>query len=388
LYFMSDGPHEGGEFSSDCGDNEIRVLPFGDESLVPFTQAQLCLPGDVLDGRREGFKAKLNGTGDFRRVTVGPCAFDEYPARMTVARLGDTAEASFAAAGVLAGDESEVGHQLPGIVEAGEISYFRDDGDGYGEPDAAKRLEGLHDGREPPGRGTFMELGLEMGHAFRVLGDSVNIFLEDDLLGRCRADDRCEPSQVCLAPVRRAAVADVEAQEQGFETRLGSLQITHCILSCATKIPYRLVFEPGYINGGQIARAHEAGQLNGIASVGLDTVSRFAGDQRRSDHVTLIAFLGEVPIETVPAGTSFIDEDELLRLGLQPADELVDIPLAGTDATDKYHLGTAIVGRIGDRDKILMTDQTDEKRAILLHVRPPWLRLMVRTIMRLLSLRD
>ncbi len=190
FYFTGDGPHERGQFSSDRCDDEIWVLSPGDESPVPLAQAQLRLPGDVLDRRGKIFKTDLDDTRDLRRMAVCPRAFDEHPASMTVSRLGDTAEASFAAAGVLAGSKPEIRHQLSGIIEAGKITHFGDNSDGHGEPDAAERLEGLYDGIEPPGRGQLSELDLDMSEAFRVLTDGTHVFLEDDLLGRRRTDDR------------------------------------------------------------------------------------------------------------------------------------------------------------------------------------------------------
>jgi hypothetical protein len=172
---------------------------------------------------------------------------------------------------------------------------------------------------------------------------------------------------VCLVPIRLADIADVKTKEKGFEPGLGGLQITDCILSCPAEIPDCLVFEPGDIDGVQVARAHETGKLNGIAGIGLNPVPRSSRDQGRSDHVTQIVLFGEVSIETVPAGTGFIGKNERWRFGLQCTDKLVDVALAGADIPEIYHLGYPIVGCIGDGNKFFMDIQTDEKCSILFH---------------------
>ena len=57
-----------------------------------------------------------------------PGGFDQRPARMGVAGLGDRAAAGVGTAGVLGRCESEVVHELPGVVEAVEVTDLGDQG--------------------------------------------------------------------------------------------------------------------------------------------------------------------------------------------------------------------------------------------------------------------
>ncbi len=149
-------------------------------------------------------------------MAISPGAFDQHPACMSVPRLGDGAKMSLVATGVLAGNEAEISHKLPGIIETGQISHFGHDGHGHDELDATERLKSLHYWIELPGCGEFFQLGLDMSESFRVLCDGADIFLKDDLLGRRWANNRGEPTQVRFAPVRRTGVTDVETQKKGF----------------------------------------------------------------------------------------------------------------------------------------------------------------------------
>ena len=367
FHLPRDCPHESCEFPCDCGDGNIGIFSFDDELSIPFAQAQLSLPGDVLDDREQVFLTFLDNAGDFRRISVGPCAFDERSSRMAVSRLGDSAEAPLAAAGVLAWNETQVSHELPGIVEAGEIAHFGDDGDGDGELDTTECLKSFDDRVETPGCGELLQFGLEMSETFGMLRDGSDVFLENDLLSRRRADDFGEPAKMCLVPVRFSDITDVEAKEKGLEPELGGFQIGDCVLSSPAEVPDCFVFEPGDIDWVQIAGPHETGELNGIAGIGLDPIPRSSRNQGWSDHVTQVVLSGEEPIEAVPAWAGFIGKDKRRRFGMKSADKLVDVALAGADVAKKDHLGGPVVGRIGDGYKFFMDIHTDEKRGILFH---------------------
>ena len=56
------------------------------------------------------------------RAAVVPGRFDEQPARMSAAGLGDRALAAGLAGAVLARHEPEVAHQQFGVLEAGEVA--------------------------------------------------------------------------------------------------------------------------------------------------------------------------------------------------------------------------------------------------------------------------
>ena len=105
-----------------------------------------------------------------------------------------------------------------------------------------------------------------------MFADRPHILLEDDLLGRRRTDDFREPSEMCGAPIGLARIANVPAQEKGFETLLGGFEVTDAILTGATQIANGVVLDLGDVDGGEGARTQQPGPLAGIAAVGCDPV--------------------------------------------------------------------------------------------------------------------
>ena len=81
-------------------------------------------------------------------------------------------------------------------------------------------------------------------------------------------------------PARLPCVADILAQQEGLEPVLGGLEISDGILTSSGEIPDGLVLDLGNIDRGEVPRTHEAGQLHGIAPVGLDLVAGLLRDER------------------------------------------------------------------------------------------------------------
>ncbi len=72
-------------------------------------------------------------------------------------------------------------------------------------------------------------------------------------------------------------------------------------------------------------------------------------------------------LEPVAAGTSFVDEDELLPLRLQMPKQLINIALPGPDGAEGDHLGTMLLGHRGDRNGLCMDIHSNVERARLCH---------------------
>ena len=68
-----------------------------------------------------------------------PGRFHQEPADQAVARARDPAAAMFLTAGVLAGYQSEIGHQRAGRLEATKVVQLRQDQDGREGVDARKQ---------------------------------------------------------------------------------------------------------------------------------------------------------------------------------------------------------------------------------------------------------
>ena len=275
-----DGPDEGGQFASDGDGDLVLVFALVDQGAITLAEPDLCLPADVLDGRAEFFESDLQLSADLGRIAIGPGAFDEVSAGMTVAGLGDATLAALCATGVFGRCEAEVGHELPRVVEAGQVTEFGDDGDGGEELYTAQGLNAFDDGIETPLLRLFLEFGIEALEAVLLFGDSTDVFLEDDLLSGGIADDFAEPAQVGRVPVGFALVADILAQQEGLEAELGGFEVLEGVFPGAGEVTDGLIGKVGDIDGREVAGAHQAGECCGIAAVGFDAVAGLFGDER------------------------------------------------------------------------------------------------------------
>ena len=305
---------------------------------------------------------------DLGRVAVGPGAFDQGLAGVAVAGLGDAALTALPAAGIFARCEAEIAHELSGVIEAGQVAEFGDEGDGGEELYASQCLDGFDDGIEAPIPGLVLEFGLKALQPCLLFRDGTDIFLEDDLLRRGVADHLTEPAQVSGSPVGLAFVADILAQQEGLQAVLGGLEVFDGIFAGAGQVADRLVGDIRDIDGGEVAAAHEAGECDGIAAVGFHAVAGLFGNERGGDDPAGEFFPGQVAIQPVAAGTGLVDEDQSGGFGFQCADQFIDIALAGADGTEGDDVSAPRLRCIGDRDGFLVDVETDvECSARLFH---------------------
>src|SRR2546426_6235227 len=120
-----DRPHKGRELARDGGRYGVRVLAPREQLAVAPAEAELRPPRDVANDRGQMFLAGLDLLGDLGPIAIGLGRFDQHPARMAVAGLGDATEPAPLPAGVLARGEAEIAHDLPGGLEAGEVAELR-----------------------------------------------------------------------------------------------------------------------------------------------------------------------------------------------------------------------------------------------------------------------
>ena len=94
------------------------------------------------------------------------------------------------------GCQPEIGHQLPRIVEPGEIPDLGHNRHRHDEGHPAHRLHGLDHWRQAPARQEFGDLLRQALDAGLGIGDGVDIVLEHDLLGGMLEPDRRQPAAV------------------------------------------------------------------------------------------------------------------------------------------------------------------------------------------------
>src|SRR5262249_52741620 len=73
-------------------------------------------------------------------MLIGPSRLDQRATRRAIARLGDRTLAATLAGGILARNQSQVGHELARMAKAGEIAQFGNDTHRVNELDSAAGL--------------------------------------------------------------------------------------------------------------------------------------------------------------------------------------------------------------------------------------------------------
>src|SRR5262249_45950044 len=123
----------------------------------------------------------------------------------------------------------------------------------------------------------------------------------------------------------------------------------------------------GHVDRGEVSRAHQAGQFDGIPTVGFNPIPWRFGDQRGRDAPADLAFFRQGAVEPIATRAGFIDKDTVEAFGWQPTDEITDVTLSCTDVAERDDLGAVVWRDRGDGNRIFMDIQTAVECARLLH---------------------
>jgi hypothetical protein len=141
--FPGHSPHTGDQFSRHRHHGLIGVRAASHELSIPFAQADLRLPTEVLDGFGPWFESPLEMATDPRWIAVRPCTFNQGPAGMMIAGLGEAPLGALWATGIFRGRQAQIAHQRFGVGNAREVSSFGNGRDRHGELYTPQGLEGL-----------------------------------------------------------------------------------------------------------------------------------------------------------------------------------------------------------------------------------------------------
>jgi hypothetical protein len=118
---LPDSPDKADELARDGGTDLVLELAACHQVSKALTQPLLRRPGDLLDFGGRTLCASLQDRGLACGMTIGPGCFDEYAPDMAVAGLGDATAALALAAGVFAGHQAQIRHQLGRVGKSREI---------------------------------------------------------------------------------------------------------------------------------------------------------------------------------------------------------------------------------------------------------------------------
>ena len=264
-------------------------------------------------------------------------------------------------------NEADEGGQLPRVVKAREIAEFGDDGDRDEELDAAQGLQRLHDRIETPRGRALEEFRVEALEAIDLFIDGPHGFLKDDLLRRRRTHDLREVAAVRVVPGRAPDIVPAQSEEERFQPQLRVLARHARGIARATQIAEGFVLDRRHVDGGEIARAQEPRELDGVTPIRLHAVAWLLRDQRRRDHLTRQALRGEIPVEAVATRSRFIGERERACLALQASQQLIEVRLARANGADEHGRLGAPAGGVRDGDGIFVDVETDKQWSRLRH---------------------
>src|SRR6202795_988172 len=113
-----DRPDEGRQLAGDRRGDDGRPLAFPGERAKAPAQPHLRFPGNLARRPRCGLHLHLLLAANTWRIPITPCGFDQDTPRPTIASLGDTPTFDRVSCGAFGGHETEIPHQLAGILKA------------------------------------------------------------------------------------------------------------------------------------------------------------------------------------------------------------------------------------------------------------------------------
>ena len=171
----------------------------------------------------------------------------------------------------------------------------------------------------------------ETPQACRGFDDRADIFWKDNLLRGGGTHYLRKPPEVGRAPVSSARVAEILPEPEGCEPARGRLEVPPGIFAGAAEIAHGFIFHGGHRHRGEIPRAHQTGQVDGVTTVGLHPVAWLFGHERGRHDPAEMALFRQIAREPIPTGSCCIDKDQVWSCGLQLAPELINVDLPGAN---------------------------------------------------------
>jgi hypothetical protein len=240
------------------------------------------------------------------------------------------------------------------VIDAGEVPQLRDQRDGHRELHPAEGLQCLDDRVQAPRLHVLCECLCETLQACGVFGDRADVCLKDDWLGGCGTDHCREPPEVGRAPSGLARLANILPEEKGFAAELGGFALAQGLVASAAQVPEGFVRDLGDIDRGQVPCAQQAGPWDGVAAVGVDPIPGLLRDSGGGHDPADRPFFRQIAIELIPAGAGFRDEHQVCGLGLELADDVVNVGLSRAEGPKVGDLSAVIWSDRGHRNRLLM----------------------------------
>jgi hypothetical protein len=263
--------------------------------------------------------------------------------------------------------QAQIAHEGSGRLKAGEGTQGGHGRNGDGALPTAQGLRRVDPGGEAPGLALLLAFWFATLPPFRLCVDRAEICLAHDGLSRARPAPCREPPEVSRVPRSRAWRAEGVPQPQGVQTPLSGCESTETIFTSPPPRTPGFICALGALDGSEVSRAHQPGQWEGGAALGVAPISRVLRAQRGSNAPAVLAFCGQIAIEPIATRTRGVDTDEACGLRLPLPPQCIDGALARADGAAIDDVGTIGAGGLGHRDGFFMNIHAHIKRARLCH---------------------
>ena len=190
-------PNEARKLARNRGGDHGLQFPRMGELAISTAESLLGLPGYVSDWLAQLFLAQKEIATDTCWKPAAPCRLDQHAPRRAIARLGDSALASRASAGMLGRNETQIGHELPRIGETGDVAEFRHQRRRGHQREATQRLQRLHHWRQRPVRKRGFDVGFKMIPPSRRRLDGRDAIFQHDVM-RCVFERQSASQRRCI----------------------------------------------------------------------------------------------------------------------------------------------------------------------------------------------
>lgn len=217
---------------------------------------------------------------------VGTCldsmivaGFDEDAAQMSIPRLGDRPALMTIARGVLAGHETDPGHESPRRAEALDVADLSREGHGRQGLDAAEALQRFDHRLVGWALRIAFDLGVERADLGLEVLQELEFRLEDGGDGALGLPAHLgQPSAVLLRPVALAVAEDASlTQELAMDALLALLGLEEKGETGAHERSNRLLLLIRHLDGSEMTAAVEASERQRVATVGLAPIPGLVG---------------------------------------------------------------------------------------------------------------
>src|SRR5215467_4097162 len=305
------GPNKSQQLPSYRG-YDLRLLLVGrGQLLITRVQPPLCFPGDILHLLLQALLPFPQKAAHPRSMLIRPGGFNDDPPQVGIAGFGNRAALDAVAAGVFAGCQSTIAHQLPWAGKAGQGAQFRHHRYRGDLGHTAQPLQRFHYGAHG-GRQLFNRFRYGFLQPLNALGHMLDFVYIVQECGFQRwlleVHLFLNPGHVLLGPallhIRRRALA--VPQQKFVQAMPGTHLILPGILARSHQIPQRFVRRIGNPYWREVAGAITARQFHRVAAICLYPITGLHRDQRRCDHLTGDSQRRQLPIQNIAGGTGFV----------------------------------------------------------------------------------